>query len=74
MVQVFETTEELVKLLKQRREELGMSQAELAKLCNLSVNGISKLESNGGEREVKLSTLFKLGKFLGFELALKLEE
>jgi transcriptional regulator with XRE-family HTH domain len=74
MIQVFETTKDLVRLIKKRREELGMSQAELAKLCNLSVNGISKLESNEGEREVKLSTLFKLSKFLGFELALKLEE
>ncbi len=74
MIQAIETTQDLVKLLKKRREELGMSQAELAKLCNLSVNGISKLESNEGEREVKLSTLFKLSKFLGFKLALELEE
>ena len=74
MVQVFENSKELVQFLKKRREELGLSQAELAKLCNLSLNGISKLESNDGEREVKLSTLFKLSTFLGFELAFKVEE
>lgn len=74
MVQVFENSKELVQFLKKRREELGLSQAELAKLCNLSLNGISKLESNGGEREVKLSTLFKLSTFLGFGLAFKVEE
>lgn len=74
MKKEFTTTEELVRSLVQRRKELGISQAELAQLSNLSVNGISKLESNKGEREVKLSTLFKLGQFLGFKLSLELEE
>ena len=74
IVQVFENPKDLVSFLKRRREELGMSQAELAKLCNLSVNGISKLESSEGEREVKLSTLFKLSTFLGFQFSLKVEE
>ena len=74
MKKEFSTTEELVKSLVKRRKELGISQAELAQLSNLSVNGISKLESNKGEREVKLSTLFKLGQFLGFKLSLELEE
>lgn len=74
MIQLYDNTKELTNLIKKRREELGMSQAELAKLCNLSVNGLSKLESNNGDREVKISTLFKLSKFLGFKLALKLEE
>ena len=74
-IMTFKNTKDLSKLLKERREELGISQSELAKLCNLSLNGISKLESNkDGSREMKLSTLFKLSKFLGFELALKVEE
>lgn len=72
---MIKNTKDISQLLKARREELGISQAELAQLCNLSLNGISKLESNkDGTREVKLSTLFKLSKFLGFELALKVEE
>ena len=75
LVKTIKNAKDLSQLLKARREELGISQAELAQLCNLSINGISKLESNrDGSREVKLSTLFKLSKFLGFELALKVEE
>lgn len=65
---------DLVAKLVERRKSLGISQVELAQLCNLSVNGISKFESNAGEREVKLSTLFKLSEVLGFKLSLELEE
>ncbi len=65
---------DLVEKLIERRKSLGISQFELAQLCNLSVNGISKFESNAGDREVKLSTLFKLSDVLGFKLSLELEE
>lgn len=70
----FDSIEQLVKAITQRRKDLGISQAELASLCDLSVNGISKFESNAGQREVKLSTLFKISKILGFKLALEFEE
>ena len=74
-MQVIENTHHLVELLKKRREELGLSQGELAQLCDLSLNGISKLENmKEGEREVKFSTLFKLSSFLGFKLVIKFEE
>lgn len=73
MAQVIENTAQLVRVLADRRKALGVSQAELAQLCDLSVNGISKLESAAGAREVKLSTLFKLGKFLGFSIQLEFE-
>lgn len=65
---------DLVEKLIDRRKSLGISQSELAQLCNLSVNGISKFESNAGDREVKLSTLFKLSEVLGFKLSLEFEE
>lgn len=65
---------DLVEKLVERRKSLGISQSEVAQLCNLSVNGISKFESNAGEREVKLSTLFKLSEVLGFKLSLEFEE
>jgi len=65
---------DLVEQIKKRRKDIGISQAELAKLCNLSKNGISKFESNAGEREVKLSTLLKLSEVLGFKLSLEFEE
>ena len=74
MLKTFASVEELVELIVNRRKELGISQSELAKLCDLSVNGISKFESNAGEREVKLSTLFKISQFLGFKLSLEFEE
>lgn len=75
MTQVFNNISEIVIFIKKRREELGISQSELAQLCDLSLNGISKLESNrDGKREIKLSTLLKLSKFLGFKLALEIEE
>jgi len=73
-IKKIENTEELVKILVERRKELSISQGDLAQLCNLSVNGISKFESNHGDREVKLSTLFKLSKFLGFKIQLEFEE
>ena len=50
MAQVIENTAHLVQVLIERRKALGISQAELAQLCDLSANGISKLESSGGER------------------------
>lgn len=65
---------DLVEQIIQRRKQLGISQVQLAQLCDLSVNGISKFESNAGEREVKLSTLFKLSEVLGFRLTLEFEE
>lgn len=70
----FETIEQLVNLLVERRKELGISQSELAQLSDLSANGISKFESNKGEREVKLSTLLKLSHYLGFKINLEFEE
>ncbi len=74
MIKTIDNIEELIKSLVNRRKELGISQSELAQLSDLSVNGISKLESNLGEREVKFSTLFKLSKFLGFKIQLEFEE
>ncbi|MCB0327402.1 MAG: helix-turn-helix transcriptional regulator [Bdellovibrionales bacterium] len=74
MAKSFQSIEELVQLLVLRRKELGISQSELAKLCDLSINGISKFESNKGEREIKISTLFKMSHFLGFTLSMEFEE
>lgn len=73
-IHLLKNSDDLIKFLKVRRKELGLTQTELAKLCNLSLNGISKLENNKAKREVRLSTLFKLSSFLGFKLAIKVEE
>ena len=63
---------ELGKVLKRRRQELKITQKELADYCDLSHNGISHIEI--GEKSVRLSTLVKLGKILGFKILLQMEE
>jgi HTH-type transcriptional regulator/antitoxin HipB len=62
----------LAKVLKERRKELGVTQKDLAKLCNLSHNGISRIEV--ADSDIKLSTLLKLGKLLGFSVTLEMDE
>jgi transcriptional regulator with XRE-family HTH domain len=62
---------ELGKVLKNRRKELEITQKELADYCNLSHNGISQIEV--GEKSVRLSSLLKIAKILGFKIVLKME-
>ena len=69
---IIENPKELAKIIRKRREELKIPQKELARLCNLSYNGISKMETL--ESEIKLSTFFKLSKFLGIKVVLEMEE
>lgn len=64
--------EDLARCLKRRREELGMTQKQLAEYCNLSHNGISRIEL--AEKSLRFSTLLKLSKFLGFKVALRIED
>lgn len=59
-------------LIKKRRGELGITQKQLADFCNLSHNGISKLE--GGDTDIKLSTLLKMSAILGFKITLEMDE
>jgi predicted transcriptional regulator len=62
---------DLAAALKARRKELGVTQQTLADFCNLSHNGISRIEV--ADSDVKLSTLLKMGKILGFKLAIETE-
>ena len=59
-------------LLKERRRQLGITQKTLANFCNLSHNGISRIEV--ADSDIKLSTLLKMSKILGFKLAIELEQ
>ncbi len=70
--QVISTVSETVTLMRSRRTQLGITQRELATFCDLSHNGISKLEGGGGD--VKLSTLLKMSKILGFKIVIEMEE
>jgi transcriptional regulator with XRE-family HTH domain len=63
---------DLVKALKNRRHELKITQKSLADFCNLSHNGISRIEL--GESDIQLSTLLKMSKVLGFKIVLEMEE
>ncbi|MDR3503708.1 MAG: helix-turn-helix transcriptional regulator [Legionella sp.] len=61
---IINSTEELTKVLKMRRHHLNITQKTLAAFCNLSHNGISRIEL--GESDVQLSTILKMSKVLGF--------
>lgn len=63
---------DLAVALKSRRKELGITQKELAAFCNLSHNGISRIEV--ADSDVRLSTLLKMSKMLGFKIVLEMEE
>ncbi|MGE0631997.1 MAG: helix-turn-helix domain-containing protein [Pseudobdellovibrionaceae bacterium] len=59
-------------ILKDRRKQLGITQKSLADFCNLSHNGISRIEL--GKSDVQLSTLAKMSKILGFKIIFEMEE
>ncbi len=63
---------DLAQALKGRRKELGITQKSLADFCNLSHNGISRIEL--ADSDIKLSTLFKMAKILGFKVTLEMED
>ena len=50
------------KVIKERRKELEITPKELASVCDLSHNGISRIEV--ADSDIKLSTLLKMGKFI----------
>lgn len=66
------TKEDIAKAIKKRRKELGVTQKDLASLCNLSHNGISRIEV--ADSDIKLSTLLKMGKLLGFKIVLEMDD
>ena len=70
--QILHHENEIAEILQKRRKELKITQKELAAFCKLSHNGISKIEL--GQSEIKLSTLLKMSKMLGFAIALEMEE
>ena len=64
--------EELDAAIKTRRKQHGITQKTLASFCNLSHNGISRIEV--ADSDIKLSTLLKMAKILGFKLVLEFEK
>lgn len=63
---------DLAATVKERRKQLKITQKTLASYCNLSHNGISRIEV--ADSDIKLSTLLKMSKILGFKIIIELEE
>lgn len=61
----------LVVSLKQKREQLGLSQGELAKLAKLPRTTITKVES--GSRNTTLETLMSMASAMGRDLVIGLK-
>lgn len=68
---IVNSTEKLAEVLKMRRHQLKITQKSLAALCNLSHNGISRIEL--GQSDVQLSTILKMSKVLGFKIIIEME-
>jgi ribosome-binding protein aMBF1 (putative translation factor) len=54
----------------ERRKELGLSQVQLAELCNTTQSAIARLESGG--RPPRIDTLQRIANALDCELAVEL--
>ncbi|MEI6885114.1 MAG: helix-turn-helix transcriptional regulator [Bacteroidota bacterium] len=63
--------QEIGETIKNRRNELGITQPHLAELANVSTNTIYKLER--GQSNPSLEVLNKLAEVLGMELSLKVK-
>jgi transcriptional regulator with XRE-family HTH domain len=56
--------------VSERRRELGLSQAQLAELCETTQSAIARLE--GGGRPPRIDTLLRIATALDCELAVEL--
>lgn len=65
-------SKDLATFLKKRRSEMQITQKSLADFSDLSHNGISRIELN--DSDIKLSTLIKFSKYLGFKIKLEVED
>lgn len=63
---------ELIQRLRARREQLGVTQEQLAELAEVSLRTIKALDSGKGNPTV--STLVKLADVLGMELKLEVRK
>ncbi len=55
--------------IRERRKALKLSQSELAGLCGMTTEGLSKIER--GDAEPKLGTILKLVKLLNGQIKLE---
>jgi transcriptional regulator with XRE-family HTH domain len=62
---------ETIKMIKERRESLRVTQATLAELSGVGLRTVKQFE--GGKGNPTLATLQKLGDALGLEITMKLK-
>lgn len=65
-------SEELIKIIKERRDTLHVTQESLAQLSGVGLRTLKQFES--GKGNPTLQTLHKLADVLGLEVSLKLKE
>ena len=61
--------EHFVKCVRQRRKALKLTQSDLAGLCGITKEGLSRIER--GDVEPKLGTILKLVKLLSGDIEVK---
>ena len=62
----------LIQTLKDRREQLGVTQEQLAELADVALRTVKELDSGKGNPTV--NTLIKLADVLGMELKLEIRK
>jgi transcriptional regulator with XRE-family HTH domain len=62
---------EFAEIIKQRREELGITQKDLAEMSGMHLRSISTLES--GVANPTLEAMTKVGDVLGLEILIKVK-
>ena len=66
------TTKELIAIIKERKKILGINQAYLAELSEVSIATLKRLES--GKGNITLNNLQKIADVLGLEIKLELKK
>jgi transcriptional regulator with XRE-family HTH domain len=66
--EVVENLADFASFIRERRKALKLSQSELAGLCGMTTEGLSKIER--GDAEPKLGTILKLVKLLNGQIKL----
>jgi transcriptional regulator with XRE-family HTH domain len=66
------TNEEIIKMIKERKDILGINQEYLAELSEIGIATLKRFES--GKGNITLSNLRKIADVLGLELKLELKK
>lgn len=66
------TNEDLIKIIKERKDVLGINQEYLAELSEVGIATLKRLES--GKGNITLNNLQKIADVLGLEIKLELKK